>query len=109
MNLEEQIKMHKELSYAIEELERKKRALGIAIMQQMQGKSMQVANYVVKRFMRLSFKVSLEEARLLNATKMEETVDRDKLKILYQQNYPIQGVSEVHYIQVSLNPALNRQ
>lgn len=101
MNLEEQIKAHKELSRKIEELEQQKKALGISIMQQMQDRSLRVSNYLVRRFMRLSFKVSLEQARTLNATKMEESVDKDKLKILYQQNPSIEGVSEVHYIQIS--------
>lgn len=105
MNFEEQVKAHKELSRKIEELEEKKKALGIAIMEQMEGKSQKVADYLVRRFMRLSFKVSIEEARKLNATKMEETVDREKLKMLYNQNYPVEGVSEVHFIQISsLNP-----
>jgi hypothetical protein len=101
MNLEEQIKAHKELSRKIEELEQQKKALGISIMRQMQDKSLRVSNYLVRRFMRLSFKVSLEQARTLNATKMEESVDKDKLKNLYQQNPSIQGISEVHYIQIS--------
>lgn len=102
MNLQEQIKAHKEISRKIEQLELEKKALGIAIMQQMQGKSLKVADYLVKRFMRLSFKVSIEEARALNATKMEEIVDKDKLKVLYQHNPTIPGVSEVHYIQISM-------
>lgn len=101
MNLEEQVKRYKEISRKIEELEQQKKALGAAIMQQVQGKSLRVADYLVKRYMRLSFKLSLEEARALNATKIEEVVDKDKLKTLYHPNYPIQGISEVHYIQIS--------
>ena len=107
MNLAEQIKAHKELSNKIKELEQQKKTLGIAIMQQMEGKSIHVADYVVKRFMRLSYSLSLEEARALNATKMEEILDKDKIKSLYLQNYPVKGVSEIHYIQIaSLNPIL---
>jgi len=101
MNFEEQIKRHKEISQKIEELEEEKKALSISIMEQMEGKSVQVADFLVKRFQRLSIKLSLEEARLHSATKMEETVDKDKLKLLYHQGFPIQGISEIHYIQIS--------
>jgi hypothetical protein len=34
--------------------------------------------------MRLSIKLSLKKARALNATKIEETVDKDKIKVLYR-------------------------
>jgi hypothetical protein len=101
MNLEEQIKAHKELSLTIEELERQKKALGLAIMQQMQSKTLRVGNYLVKKFMRLSIKLSLQEARTLNAIKLEENIDRDKIRELYEQGDPIQGISEVHYIQIT--------
>lgn len=101
MNLQEQIKAHKELSLKIEQLEQEKKALGMAIMRQMQDKSLRVSNFIVRRFMRLSFKVSIEDARALKATKMEEIVDKDKLKALYSQNPSLKGVSEVHYIQIS--------
>jgi len=101
MNLEEQIKMHKALSQKIEELEQERKALGNSILQQMQEKSMHVAGYIVRRFTRLSFKLSLNEARALNATKMEEIVDKDKIRALYQQNQSIAGISEIHYIQIS--------
>lgn len=68
----------------------------------MQSKSLQVDQYLVRRVMRLSFQFSLEEARALKATKMAETVDRDRLKALYHQNGSLAGVSEVHYIQISI-------
>jgi len=101
MNLEEQIKVYKEIGGKIEELEQQKKALGVTIMEQMSDKTLRTVDYLVRRYSRLSIKLSLEEARLLSATKMEETVDKDKIKILYQQGQPIQGVSETHFIQVS--------
>lgn len=100
MNLEEQIKLHKELSLKIEELEQEKKILGNSIMQQMSGASLQVPGYLVKRFSRLSIKLSIDDARALNAVKMEEAVDKDKIKSLYHQGHPVQGVSETHFIQV---------
>lgn len=45
MNLEEQIRLHKEISQKIEELEEQKKALGQTIMQAMSSKSLQVDRY----------------------------------------------------------------
>ncbi len=102
MDFQEQVKRHKEISLQIEELEKEKKALGTAIMNQMQGKTARVSDYLVRRMQRISISTSIEDARILNATKMEETVDKDKIKALYQQGHPVQGVSEVHYIQISM-------
>lgn len=106
MSLEDQIRLHKELSRKIEELEEQKKALGMTILQQMQGrKSLQLAGFLVRRFDRLSIKLSIEEARSLNAVKVEEAVDKDKIKALYHNGHPIKGVSEIQYIQISTVPA----
>ena len=94
MNLEEQVRTYKELGRKIEELEKQKKTLGTSIMQHMVDKTLPVKDYLVRRYSRISVKLSLEEARLLNATKMEESVDKDKIKTLYQQGEQIQGVSE---------------
>lgn len=102
MNLHEQVKLHKELSKKIEELEEQKKALSLAIMQQMQDKVLLLDNFIVRRYNRLSIKTSIEEARAFNAVKLEETVDKDKIKALYNNGHPISGVSEIQYIQVSL-------
>lgn len=101
MNLEELVKAHREVGNKIEELESQKKALSMEIMNQLQGKSMQVSGYMVRRCMRLSIKLSLEEARALNAIKMEETVDREKIKLLYQNGQSVPDVSEIHYIHIS--------
>lgn len=101
MNLEEQIGKYNEIRKNIDELEQQKKALGIAIMEQMEGKTMQVAGYLVRRYSRLSIKLSLEEARIFNAVKMEEMVDKDKIKALHELGKPVPGVSEIQYIQIS--------
>lgn len=105
MDFQDQVRRHKELSLQIEELEKEKKALGMTIMDQMQGKTARVSDYLVKRMQRLSISTTIEDARQLNATKMEEAVDKDKIKSLYQQGHPVQGVSEVHYIQISMVPS----
>lgn len=100
-SIEDQVKAYKELGETIDALEERRKAIGAAIMQQMQGKSLQVAEYNVRKINRLSIKLSLEEARSFNAIKLEETVDKDKIKFLYNSGQMIQGVSEIEYIQIS--------
>lgn len=100
MDLANQIKQHKELSKQIEKLEEQKKALGLSIMQQMKTKTLQVPGYLVRHCSRLSFNLTLEEARSFNAIKHEEVVDKDKLKTIYHSGRSIQGVSEIHYIQI---------
>lgn len=101
LSLEEEIKLHKEISLKIEELEQKKKELGISIMQKMVSSVLQVPGYKVRRCHRLSIAVSIDKARMLNAVKIEEVVDKDKIKALYANGQAIEGVSEVNYIQIS--------
>jgi hypothetical protein len=98
------IKLHKEISLKIDELEQKKKELGLSIMQRMVSPVLQVPGYRVKRFNRLSISVSVDIARMLNAVKMEEVVDKDKIKEIYRNGQPVQGVTEVNYIQISQIP-----
>ena len=102
MLLEEEIRLYKELSQKIAELEQQKKELGLLILEQMIEKTMTVEEYVVRRYDRLSFKTSLEEARVLSATKIEEVIDKDKLKELHQAGQMIPGTSSSQFIQVSL-------
>lgn len=104
MNLFEQVKLHKEISKKIEELEAQKKELGIKIMEQMTSPVLQLPGYHVKRLNRLSIKLSIENARALNAIILEEAVDKDKIKALYKSGQQIDGVSEISYIQVSHAP-----
>jgi hypothetical protein len=101
MNLEDQVKLHKEISKKIDELESQKKELGLAIMQQMTSKAMSIPGFLVKLCSRLSIKLTIEEARELSAIKMSETVDKDKIKFLYNNGHCINGVNEIQYIQVS--------
>lgn len=101
MSLEDQIKNYKEISLAIAALEEQKKALGAAILAQMTGKSYQTPDYIVRKVERLSFSVAIEDARQYQATKMEETVDKDKIKALYLAGHSIPGITEVKYVQVS--------
>lgn len=102
MTLEEQIRAYQELGRQIAELEEKKRELNLAILQQMSGKTMTAAGCVVRRYERLSFRTPIEKARKLGATKMEEVLDKDVLKKLYEAGEEIPGVALSTFIQVSL-------
>jgi hypothetical protein len=102
MSLEELIRAYQELTRHIADLENKKKELSRAILKEMSEKTLSVAGYIVRRYERLSIKMSIEEARKLEATKMEEVLDRDKLKIIHQSGQAIPGVSLTPFIQVSL-------
>jgi len=101
MNLEDQIKLYKDLSQKIEEMEEQKKALSHTIMQAMQGRTLKLAGYLVRCCSRLNIKVTLDEARILNAVKLEEIVDKEKIKALCKDGQLINGVSEIKYIQIS--------
>lgn len=101
MTLEEQIRLHKQLSQKIEELEEQKKKLGQSIMQQMQSKTLIVGTLLVKKFSRLSYKVTIDEAKKYQATRMEEVVDKDKIKTLFLNGHAIPGVTQIEFIQVS--------
>lgn len=60
-----------------------------------------IADYVVRRYERLSVKLTLDEARAFDAVKTEEVVDKSKIKALHEQGTPIEGVSVTRFIQVS--------
>lgn len=107
MNLQDQVKLHKEISKKIEELESQKKELGFAIMQQMSSKTVNLPGFVVKLCKRLSIKLTIEEARALNAIRTEEVVDREKIKALYNNGHSINGVNEIQYIQISSTPLKN--
>lgn len=105
MNLEDQIRLYKDLSKKIEELEEQKKALSLTIMQAMPAKTLKIAGFVVRCCSRLNIKLTIEEARNFNAVKLEETVDRDKIKALCKDGQLIKGVSEIKYIQISSSPS----
>lgn len=97
------IRVYRELGQRIAELEEQKKELGRAILQQMKTKTMSVAGYVVRKCERLNVSTDIQKAREWNATKMEEVIDKDKLKQLYQTGHEIPGISISQFIQVCDN------
>ena len=103
MELEEKIAKYKELGKQISELENEKKALVSEILQCIprETKSIQVAGNSVKRVRRLLIKTSLEAAKLFHAVKIQEVVDKEKIKQLFEQGQEIPDVKEYEYIQVT--------
>jgi hypothetical protein len=103
MTLEEKIAAYKVFGKKIEELEKQKKLLAAEILQSIpkEMNSIDVERYRVRRVSRLSIRTSLESAKLLNAIKMQEVVDKEKIKKLYEQGQEVPDVSEIHYIHVS--------
>lgn len=101
--LETYIRVYKELTQRIAELEEQKKQLGHVILQQMKAKTMLVAGYLVRKCERLNVSTDLQKAREWHATKVEEVVDKDKLKHLYQAGHEIPGISISQFIQICDN------
>lgn len=83
-------------------LEEKKKALGKQILELMPAylKSYHVEDLVVRRYSRLSIKMTLEEAKALSLSKLEEVIDKEKVKELIQRGRQIPNVSTLEYITV---------
>lgn len=102
MTLEEKVALYKELRAKIEELENQKKNLVTEILELMpkETKSIQVADSMLRRYSQLSIKISVENAKILDAVKTQEVVDRDKIRKLYACGEQIPDVEEIQYIRV---------
>ena len=104
--IENKVAAYKELGQKIEELEEQKKKLVEEILTLMpqEAQSLRVAHFQVKRIVRLSIKTTLEEAKVWDAIKLEQVLDKQKIKKLFASGQPIPNVSEYQYIQVSKIP-----
>lgn len=98
--MEDKIQAYYEISRKIAELEQQRKELGQEILKLMTQKTIATAEYTVRKYERFSIKTSLDEARLFQATRTEEIIDKEKLKQLHLAGQPIGGISCVQYIQV---------
>jgi len=103
MDVEKKIADYKDLGRRIEELERQKKVLVAEILQfiPLETKSIHIGGNCVKRVRRLSIRTSIESAKLFQAVKMQEVVDKEKIKRLYEQGQQIPDVTEFEFIQVT--------
>ena len=102
ISLEALIQVYKEMTQRIAKMEEERKEIGRAILQQMTTKSLSIAGYIVRSCERLNIHTELEKAREWGATRMEEVIDKAKLKQLYQAGCEIPGISISQFIQVSI-------
>lgn len=101
MTLEEKVIAYKRLGKQLEELEEKRKALGKEILGAMTDKKMEVGAYRLSQYARFQISTPLEVARGLQATKMEETLDKDRLKELHGAGQVIEGVQLNTYVSIT--------
>src|SRR5690348_1391271 len=102
MDLAEKIATYKQLIQQIEILEEEKRKISVEIIAEMPDKRFDTAEFRAIRYQRLSVRPSLELARELDATKMEEQVDKEKIKQIFHSGVSIEGVEMRSYLTVSV-------
>lgn len=98
--LEDKVKAYKELANQVAELDRKRKKLGNEILQMLSkdAKTFYIAGYRVQRFVRLSIKTSLEDARTFGATQKEEVINKQEIKRLYELGHSIPDVQQFESI-----------
>lgn len=103
MDVEKKVKAYHEITREIARLEARKKELSIEILTLLpeDKKSLPFGEYIVKKFQTFSIKTTLENARLFDAVKTEEVVDRAKIKSLFRQGCKIPDVTANYYIQVT--------
>lgn len=99
--LEEKVQAYRALTQQIAALEAEKKKLGEEIIALIPGKCVQLAGCKVWHMQRLNFKTSLEVAKELGATKMQEVLDKKRLKELLEDGHDIPDVSTLHYVQIT--------
>lgn len=106
--LENEVLAYKELSKQIDLLTEKRKMLGNEILQKLSrdSKTFQIAGYRVQRCSRFSIKTSIEDAKVYGATKMQEVLDKDEIKRLYEMGEPIPDVQKFEMIAISNAKAL---
>ncbi|MBI2743593.1 MAG: hypothetical protein HYX48_06725 [Chlamydiales bacterium] len=100
--LEDKVVAYKELSRQINELERQRKALGAEILPMLpkDAKTFYIADYRVQRYARLSIKISLEDAKMFSATKVEEVVDKAEIKRLHKLGHTLPDVQEIESLMI---------
>lgn len=101
MDLSEKVAAYKRLISQIETLEEEKRNIAAQIIEEMPGSKFETAEFKATRYQRLSIRLSLEKARELQATKMEELVDKEKIKKMFHSGATMEGVEMRSYLLVS--------
>lgn len=102
-SLEALLRAYKEISEQIRQLERQKAEMSRALLNSFptELKKYSTPQFRVFRQKRLNIKTTLEEARLYNAVKLQEVVDKDRLRSLCLLGEEIPGISYSEYVLVN--------
>lgn len=101
MSLEEKVIAYRMLADQIAALEEQRKTLGQEIFQMMTVHAIHFSQLTAKKYHRINIKTSLEDARRYQATKLEEVVDKEKIKKLLALGTSIPDISEINYIVVT--------
>ena|SRR3989304_8654210 len=101
-SLEALLRVHKELTNQIRELEDQKKEISKNLLTAFPPgiKKYTTPCFNVFRQERISFRTTLEEARVFHAVKTEETVDKSKLASLHSSGTTIPGITHTEYVLV---------
>jgi hypothetical protein len=99
MSLEEKIVEYQLINAQIKELEATKQKVYKEILKELPRNQKVVfsENFQISQHTRFTIKTSLEEARPFNATKVEEIVDKEKIKQLVLSGLLVPNVTEARY------------
>ena len=101
--LENKLQQHRTITEQIKMLEQQKKALSQEILASWPTatKKVSTAHYSVSRQKNFSIKTSLDDARLFDAVKIEEVIDRARLREIYKSGTPVPGISATEYVLVT--------
>jgi hypothetical protein len=101
MTLEEKTTAYREICQKIHQLEEEKKILAQEILAQMPSKKMAFSGYIARIYTRLVIKIPIAQARMLDATKMVEEIDKDKITEIHKSGVSLEGVKEISYLVVT--------
>ncbi len=97
--LEEKILRYKQIQEQVKKLEEEKQHVYKEILQSFPQEETEIFSerYRVKRYSRMTIKTTVEEARVFQATRIEEIIDKEKIKELVQSGILVPNVTEASY------------
>lgn len=98
-SLEEKVLAYKELRAKISALEEERQKVYQEILAAFPENELiiEAENFRIKKHTRLTIRTTVEEARAFNATKVDEIVDKDKIKKLVFSGTFVPNVTEASY------------
>ena len=100
--LEAKLNKYKEIANKVGELEHQRKQIGKELLQSFPTdlKKYATPNFRVSKQRRVNVKTTLDDARQLRSTKIEETIDKDKLLLLHETGQRVPGITVTEFVQV---------